>query len=262
MGFFLKVKNSIINPKVYVEFVKESAGRAVLYIFLITLILGSIGRIKTVYEFAKLRDTAKDAINKDVRDFKFENGRLAVDGDMPITIKEEDGTVIIIDTSGSTTESALDEYNKGMLITDTKFINKKNSSQKEQVEFSSYKDFSFDKSDVLKIIDKSKVLNVFIVIFGVLWFFGKQFLFALFTALLALIVNAVVKARVNFGEVYKLTLYSLTVPIIVNTIYDVSGISGIGVWARWIIYWAIALTYLGFAFKAIKESEIEGLDFE
>jgi len=262
MGFFSKVKNSIINPKAYVEFLKESVGRTVLYIFLITLILGSIISVKTIYKFADFRDKAKEAITKDVRDFKFENGKLAVDGDMPIIIKEEDGTVIIIDTSGSTSESALDEYNKGMFISDTKYVNKKSPSQKDQVELSLYKDFSFDKSDILKLIDKAKVLNVFIVIFGVLWFFGKQFLFALFTALLALIVNGFVKSRVKFGEVYKLALYSLTVPIIVNTIYKLSPISGIGMWARWGIYWAIALTYLGFAFKAIRESQQEELDFQ
>jgi len=261
MGFFSKLRNSIINPKAYVEFLKESVGRTVLYIFLITLVCSSIVSAKYIYKFADARDKAKDAINKDIRDFKFENGRLAVDGDMPITIKEEDGTVIIIDTSGSTTENVLDQYDKGMLITDTKYISKKNPSQKEQVEFSSFKDLSFDKSDVVRLIDKAKVFNVFIVIFVVLWFFAKQFLFALFAALLALIINLFIKARVRFGEVYKLTLYALTVPIIINTIYDVTPLS-LGFLLKKFIYLAIALTYLGFAFKAIKESEIEGLDFE
>lgn len=262
MGFFSKFKNSIVNPKAYVQFFKESGGRAVLYLFLITLIFGCIGRIRTVYDFANFRDKAKDAINKEARDFKFENGKLKVEGDMPIVIKEDDGSVFIIDTSGKTTESVLDEYNKGTFISDSKIVNKKNLSQKDQYEFTAAKELTFDKNDILKFIDKAKIFNVFIVIFGTLWFFLKQFIFALFTALLALIVNSFVKANVNFGGAYKLTLYALTVPIILNTIIDVVSIYGIGFWPRWIVYWVIALIYLGFGFKAIKDSQQEELDFE
>jgi len=262
MRFISKIKNSIINPKAYVEFLKESGGKAVLYLFLVTLILGCIGRIRTVYDFANLRDKAKDAINKEVRDFKFENGKLSVDGNMPIIIKEDDGSVFIIDTAGSTPESSLDQYKKGVYVSDTKIINKKNSSQKEEINLSTYKELTFEKSDVLKIIDKAKVFNIFIIICGTAWFFLKQFIFALFTALLALIVNAFIKANVNFGEVYKLTLYALTVPIILNTLIDVASITGLGAWARWGTYWVIALIYLGFGFKAIRDSQQEELEFE
>jgi len=261
MGFISKVKNSIINPKAYVQFVKESGGRAVLYLFLITLILGCLGRIRTVYDFSNVINKAKDSLDKEVRDFRFENGKLTVDGEMPITIKSEDGSVFIIDTSGKTTESVLDGYDKGIFVGESKMVEKKSSLQKQETDFSVFK-FTFDKAKAKNLLDKVKVLNIFIIVFGTAWFFLKQFMVALFIALLALIVNAFVKANVNFGEVYKLTLYALTVPVILNTIYDVSGISGIGLMIRCTVYFAIALIYLGFGFKAIRDSEHEELDFE
>lgn len=259
MGFLSKIKNSIINPKAYVQFLKESGGRAVLYLFLITLILGCIGRIRTVYDFNNILNKAKDSLNKEVRDFTFEDGKLTVEGEMPIIIKEADGSVFIIDTSGKTNESILDKYEKAIFITDTKMVNKENSLQKRVTDFSSIK-FSLNKEKASKFIHKAKLLNSFIILFGTLWFFLKQFIFALFTTLLALIVNAFVKARVNFGEVYKLTLYALTVPIILNTVLDASGINGISIWATWGIYWVVALIYLGLGFKAIRDSEQEKLD--
>lgn len=120
MGFFSKLKNSITNPKTYNEFLKESTGRAVVYLLLLCLIFGGINAIRNVYDFNKGVLMVLNDFKENIPNFVLANGELNVAGQMPIIINDGGPSVIIIDTSGKTAETVLDNYDSATLITKRK----------------------------------------------------------------------------------------------------------------------------------------------
>jgi hypothetical protein len=81
MGFFAKLKNSIINPMAYNDFLKESTGRAVVYLLLLCLIFGGISAVRNVYDYNKGVIVILNVFKEKVPNFTLENGELTVQGE-------------------------------------------------------------------------------------------------------------------------------------------------------------------------------------
>jgi hypothetical protein len=252
MGFFSKLKNSITNPAAYNHFLKESTGRAVVYLLLLCLIFGGISAIRNVYDYNKTIIVVLNVFKEKVPNFKFENGELNVEGEMPIIMNEGKDSAIIIDTSGKTEETILDKYSSGTFISKTKFVQKKNSAQKTETNFEAAKTLTITNADVEKWIGIAKVGNVFIVIFAPIFFFGVKFIAAFIVSLLGLIVNAFCKAKVTYGEIYKLSIYALTFSIILKVFFTVIAVE---VPYFWILYYGIPLIYLGVGLNSISKEQ-------
>ena len=259
MGFFSKLKNSIINPKAYNNFLKESMGRAVVYLLLLCLIFGGINAIRNVYDFNKGVLMVLNDFKENIPNFVLANGELTVAGQMPIIINDggQSKSVIIIDTSGNTAETILDNYDSATLITKTKYIEKKNSMQKTETNFSSFKTLTVTNADVEKWIGIARFANILIVIFGPIFFFGTKFIAALIISLFALIINAFCKAKISFKELYKLSIYSLTLSIVLKVLFAVIALE---VPYFWILYYGLPLIYLGIGLNFISKTQKEILN--
>lgn len=257
MGFFSKLKNSITNPKAYNEFLKESMGRAVIYLLLLCLIFGGINAIRNVYDFNKGVLMVLNDFKENIPNFVLANGELNVAGQMPIIINEGEPSVIIIDTSGKTVETVLDNYDSGTLITKTKYIEKKNPMQKSETDFASFKTLTVTNADVEKWIGIARFANILIVIFGPIFFFGTKFIAAFIISLFALLINVFCKAKVNFRELYKLSIYSLTFSIVLKVLFAVTTIE---VPYFWILYYGLSLIYLGVGLNFISKTQKESLE--
>jgi hypothetical protein len=257
MGFFSKLINSITNPKYYKDFLKESTGKAVVYLLLLCLIFGGISAIRNVYDWNKGIITVVNEFNEKVPNFTLENGELNVEGEMPIIFEEKQESVFIVDTSGKTDETVLDKYNSGVFVSKTKFVQKKSSMQKTETSFDGLKTLTFTKAKVEKWIGYAKFVNVVIILFGPMFFFGFKFIAAFIVSLIGLIINAFCKAKVTFGEIYKLSIYALTFSIILKVFFAVIGVH---VPQFWILYYGIPLIYLGLGLNLISKDQNQDLE--
>ena len=256
IGFFLKLKNCIVDPTAYNTFLKESTGRAVVYLLLLCLIFGGISAIRNVYDFNMGIFVASNVFKEKVPNFTLENGELNVEGQMPIIINDGQASVVIIDTSGKSDETVLDKYSSGVFISKTKFVQKKSYIQKTETNFASLKTITITKAQVETWIGLIKYGNIFIVVLGPIFFFAFKFIAAFIVSLFGLIINAFFKAKVNFTQMYKLSIYALTFSIILKVFFAVISVQ---VPHFWILYYGIPLIYLGVGLNSISKTQQESL---
>ena len=90
-----------------------------------------------------------------------------------------------------------------------------------------------------------------------IFFFGFKFIAAFIVSLIGLIINAFCKAKITFGEIYKLSIYALTFSIILKAFFIVIGIQ---VPQFWILYYGIPLIYLGLGLNLISKDQNQDLE--
>ena len=148
MGFFKKFLNSLYNFKAYNTFLSQTTGKAVLYLFILCAFLGFINCFSFVSYTNTLLPTLKEDIKENAPEFEFKDGKLTVDGDMPIVVKYKPlDTIVYIDTENPIDNSVLDGYYFGILITSDS-LSIKQDENTQSINLSSLVGITIDK-DIL-----------------------------------------------------------------------------------------------------------------
>lgn len=253
IGFFSELIGSITNFETYKYFLKRTMGGAVIYLLLLSLIFGTASAIRSMYDFNSAITQVIGHFQTDVPDFTLEDGQLNVEGPMPIIFDEQSNDVLIIDTSESSDETILDKYSSGMLITKYEFIQKHNGGIERQ-SFSAIPGLRLSKASITGFLPKLRFVNIFIVVFGVLFHFIGKLISALWIGIAGMVICASLKFKLDFSNQYKLGIYALTVPIIIKALLKVLRIT---IPYFWILYYGIAVFYLWKGIKTIKEDREE-----
>ncbi|NJD02761.1 MAG: DUF1189 domain-containing protein [Ruminiclostridium sp.] len=247
LNFFTKIYYSISGFENYRFFVMQKTGRAVVYLLLLSLIIGLIGIIQPVIESNKMINQMIEGLERDVPDFTFENGNLDVKAKMPLII-DEGGLTIIIDTSGATDESILDSYNNALLILQNKMI-QKNYANQRVTDFTVLQGFKIDKSDVRNMLPLVKWFILFLFIILPPFIIAGRFLNALFVSIIGLIINSVKNTNLPYRDIFAISAHSLTLPLILGTILDFAGVHFL---LSTLVYYLISAIYIWGAIGSIK----------
>lgn len=247
MGFFKKIYHSAAGFGKYRYFISQRPGKAVVYLLLLSLILGVFSLIPVAFDFNKTLNEFIVGFDQSVPEFTFENGKLSVEGEMPIIIGEGSST-LIIDTSTQDDESILNNYDTAVLITSDRMI-QKTYANKQVTNFSLMQGVKFDRESVKRVLPVLKTLTVFIIIFGVIFFICAKFISAMIVSLAGLIINAATGTGLPYGDVFKISVYSLTLPMFIGTLINLTGAA---VPYLNLIFYLIAIVYVWGAFSAIK----------
>ncbi|GEM_PF-315945 len=259
LSFWKKILGSIRGIEHYENVLKEATGKAILYLLLISLLLGAIGSIRgsieannTISEFMKI-------YNDNCPNFELINGELSVEGSMPMVLSDDEDNYIIIDTTNSTNPDVLDSHNQGILILKDKMIQKKNQLQTQVTEFKSLQELTINKDIAYSYLPYAKIIIPFIFIVNIVGYFLGGLLSSLFLALFALIINGIFKTRLKYGQLYSLSIYALTTPLIINTLLKILSIEHFSFY--WLVYHTIAYVYIGLALNKLKisQSNLEGI---
>ncbi len=246
-GFFPKIYHSVAGFDKYRHFLRQRPGKAVVYLLLLSLILGVAGLIPFVLDINKMLNEFIAGFDKLVPDFTFENGKLSVEGKMPIKLGEGSST-IIIDTTGGTDESVLDDYDSAVLITSDRMI-QKTYANKQVTNFDLMQGMRIDRESVKRILPVLKSVPVIVLIFGAFFFILAKFISALIVSLIGLIINAARGTGLPFGDIFKISVYSLTLPLLLGTLINLAGVA---VPFLSLIFYLIAVVYVWGALNAIK----------
>jgi hypothetical protein len=247
MPFFKKFYNSVVNINMYPKMVKEGTGKAFLYLFLFTLIFGTISGLMTGYNVNQAVGHFSETVKNELPEFTLENGTLDVQGDMPMILDETEKSVFAIDTSGELDESFLESYETGVLVLKHRAINKQNPLQVQEYQFGNF-NITLTKSDVVNWLPYLNWAGVIAGIFIFVFFFIGKMASALFVALIGLIASAVYKAKMSFGQLYSTSIYALTVPILLDLVFK-----GFHTSLPFYVYYIIAIVYVVVAVEKMKK---------
>lgn len=248
MNLLSKLYHSTAGFQAYRHFIRESTGKAVLYLLLLTLVLGVIWIIGPVNDFNHGISEMIQSFDREVPNFTFQNGELNVEGEMPIII-EDSTSVLIIDTSGRTDETILNNYDQAVLITRHKMI-QKDYIRNQVVDFSALQGLRMDKSDVKRFLPFLRWIAALIAFFGVLFFVATKFLSALVLSLFGLIINSARNTRLPYRDVFKISVYAMTLPLILGTLLDL-----LPIWIPYLalIFYVISGVYIWGAINMIRK---------
>jgi len=253
-SFFNRIANSVLNFSFYKHAFKERTGRAVLYLLLLTLFLGVIITIRPLIEFNKNITLFINAFEQKVPDFHLENGELDVYGEMPITI-EMGGTLLIIDTSGKTNESVLDQYPGGIFVSRHKMIQKNLLSIRE-IDFRQFERFTLDKSDISRGLPYMHMTSVLFGILVLVGFVLFRFFTAFFVSFIGMVLGSSAGLRLTFSDAFRISAYALTLPLLITAVVKSAGVY---VPFFFVIYIMIAVFYFWKAVTLIKDDSFPKL---
>jgi hypothetical protein len=253
LSFWMKIVSSVQGIKHYENVLKETTGKAVIYLLLISLLLGAVGSLRGAFEVNDGISKFMKVYNDKCPNYELKNGELSVDGSMPIVLSQDEDNYIVIDTTNSTNPDVLDSHSNGILLLKDKMIQKKNGVQTEVTDFKSLQGVTINKNIVNRYLPFARVIILFIFLGNILGYFLGGLLSSLFLALFALIINEIFKTKLKYGQLYSLSIYALTTPLIINTLFKILSLEHFSFY--WLIYHIIAYVYIGFVLNNLKNSQ-------
>lgn len=256
-----QMKDSITDFTAYPEFIKQSAGKVIKYIFIIWLVIGTLRLAEPLITFySNVATFQTKLVQRQIQqlpDFKLAHGELEVYAQMPI-IKNEKGLILVVDTTGHINESILNGYSKGYYLSKYKIVNKRSDVESHIIDFKSFKYFTITKDKVINWVPYFKWLSPTWYLFLMLCYLIAKLLTASILALLGLIMIRIQKASLSYSDMFIITVYSMSLPLILQLAKDVLFTKGIPYFG--VIYYVLIGIYMWNAIKTVNIEEPIPLD--
>lgn len=256
ISIFQRFYYSIISFDKYRLFLRQSMGKAVTYLLLLTLVLSAAIYISEYYRYNEIFDFTAKFISEELLDFRFENGRLEVSGEMPITI-DNDNIPFVIDTRPDAEDRILNTYDIVMLITSDKFI-VKNYIERSEVPLSLYKGLVLTRDDLISGIPFVKPIYAVFLVFTAIFFIIGKFISVFVVSLIGRAVNSMKGTRLSYQSIFKISVYSMTLPLVV---FSILNILQLGIPFMWVLFYVCCAVYVTGVINRIK-SELDSMPFD
>lgn len=218
---FKKFKGSIFNIKSFSKYIKEGLGRAVLYAFLLMLVIGTVKGLIMGFQYKGYIDESISMINDSKYDFTITNGILDI-GSEPIKIDEGSRLIYIDDTIDIENSSQLDSLtvhnDEYMLVLRDGVVVNAGGIGKETAYFKEFfQNQTITNEDMIGTL--SFVGNITVGIFTLVSIFESIIMYILNSILIAgvsMLTNVMMNLGLKFSEMFSLALYAGTLPIILQ----------------------------------------------
>lgn len=236
IGFFKKVKYSILNIEKYPEMAIEGLGKAVSYIAKLVAVLGIILSVWTLYQIYQMIQEGTNYIENEFPDFLYSDGTLTVNTDEVINIDNEQFGKLIVDTNTDSEETinqyknSINEAGTGVIILKNEVIFKNitmigevSYNYKESLESMNISEFN--KQDLINYVRQGQINSVYVSLFVSLFIysFAMYFVNTLWYAVIISIVGYftmwILKMRIRYVAIFNMSIYALTLSTILNIIY-------------------------------------------
>lgn len=239
-GFFKKMWYSITNIDKYPEMAAEGLGRAFTYLAKIVAILTIVLCLGMLYQtHIQIKNFAK-YLQQDFPDFSYKDGILEIYAEQPIDIEEDISQIgkTIIDTKTENQEEInqyielIEQNNSGVIILKDRVI-LKNSAVSGTISYNYKQTFSqmsieqFDKNTVINYINSAQIFTLYMGIFIIIFIYGfimyiiNTLMYALLVSFFGYLTTWIAKIRMRYVAVFNMSVYALTLSILLNIIYIV-----------------------------------------
>ncbi|MEK6454746.1 DUF1189 domain-containing protein [Caldifermentibacillus hisashii] len=218
MNIFKQFFKSIYSPKDISTFRNQGMGKTFLYIFFISVLSVLPIFINFVQNFNHIYDEAVRIINEEVPDFSIQDGKLHTDKNEPVIIEESGNSTFIIDSTGQTTVDDVEtKYNDTLAFLEYDVvINLNNQTQSMSYQQLGMEEMS--RTEMQQFLDsvgsvKSIIYAITFVLFYLIQVAGHIISITIL-ALIGLILKKALKLNINYGHLWKLSTYAITLPTV------------------------------------------------
>ncbi len=236
IGFFKKVKYSIVNIEKYPEMATEGVGKSVGYISKLVIILALILSIWTLYQTYEMINEGTNFLEDEFPDFSYVDGTLTVDSEDVIYIENEQFGKIIIDTNTDSEETInqyleeIEEYGVGAVVLKNRAILQNITmigevSYNYQESLESMNLTEFNKEDVINYVENGEVNSLYystfisLFIYSFAMYFINTIWYAFIIGIIGYCAMYILKMKMRFVAVFNMSIYALTLSTILNIIY-------------------------------------------
>lgn len=242
-GFFKKVWNSITKIEKYPDMAAEGLGKAFIYICKVVAILAIILCMGMMHQTYQMLQEGVSYLQNEFPEFSYKDGVLNILSEQKLTISEENSYVgrTIIDTKVED-EQTINQYineikesGSGMIVLKDKVI-LKNEAVTGTINYG-YQDLlgqmgiqEFTKQDVINYANSSQVMSLYVSVF--ITIFAYSFMMyllttlsnAVFLSIFGYLTTWIARIKMRFVAIFNMSIYALTLSIILNMIYIVINI--------------------------------------
>ena len=236
MGFFKKVKYSIVNIEKYPEMATEGLGKALSYIAKLVVILAIVLSVWTLMQTNQMIREGITYLQNEFPDFSYNEGVLTVNSEEVITIENEQFGKIIVDTKTDSEETinqyinSINEYGVGALILKNRVV-LKNVTMVGEVSYNYKESFdsinltTFNKQDVVNYVTDGQINSLYFSIFITLFIYSFSMYFintiwyAIIISLVGYFTMIMLKMKMRYVAIFNMAIYALTLSTILNIIY-------------------------------------------
>lgn len=262
LGFFTKIKKAIFNFEEYTKFIAESTKKAISYFIKILLIFSLIVTCALVYQMNIEVDKAIKVVKEEFPEFSITNNELQMQDGKDFNYYFEDLNFQVIMSEALETEE-INNYENCLILLKNKMTLKYSGYVAEVT----YKNAQINNTSTKEIVEFIETQNwkmaygtiglaIFIISFIV---YSIIFLLDIITlSLLGLISGMLIRTVFKFKDMLKISIYAMTLPIILYLLYIISNILfGITIKYFQIAYNAISYIYIITVLLMIKSDIIK-----
>ncbi|KNY26414.1 DUF1189 family protein [Pseudobacteroides cellulosolvens] len=214
-SFLQKLIVSIFCLKDYKHFLAPPISKSIKYILILSMVMSSFSVIRSINDLNITFKEINDKIDKEVPEFSIKDGKIYTDVKLPVIVEIKDELIIISD-SDKIEDSIMSKYNSVMIITGKALI-QKDSNQLKPRDISN----DFNKTFLINTFKTAKYLAVFGVLAKTLINVIIYILISLIIALIGIVINRKAKTYFSYSELLNLSLYAMTLPIIVKSVSEI-----------------------------------------
>ena len=232
MNFFVRAYKAVTNFETYTQFAIEPITKAIKYLAILVLIFSIL--ITTIYigSFKSKISKGVSYLNENIENISFNNKIFSYNND-EYSIYNDDKNIVpivIVDTSEAPDveeyKNKVKLYNYGFILLRDKmeiFI----STQSDENQFTTikYSDYYIENMSKEKILDtiNSPIISFYLAIAVFIVEFIQYFIYillnAVILAIMGQVLSIILRLKMKFNETYKMGIYALTLPTLLELIY-------------------------------------------
>lgn len=227
ISFFRKFLYSF-NPKKYIFLIKESLGKSFMYVAIISIILGFIQGVINIKLFDYIEKSVVDILNNDKYRFEIKEGNLQFynspykydEGQLIVYIdsNKKIGNIRELDNITIHKDNAIILLQDGLCIRNNDY----------EIEFT-YNDLllnsTLNNKKIVNSIESYNNIKYMIIPIVILFNIIQFIICSLLISLIGVLFNIFSLDNFKYSNIYKLSIYASTLPIIIMMFISIGSIS-------------------------------------
>lgn len=244
IGFFSRMKKAIFKFDEYEKFIVEPTKKAFAYFFKLVIIFSFVITIALMYVLNNYIVDFFNVLKTEFPQFSITNNELKIEQKNEFTHYFEDLNLQVIMNENEVTDITTDYENSLILLKNKMIVKFGNISQNIYYQDSDMNGFT---NEVIVENFKNENKLMLFIIFGGTMFLTNFMTYAIILlldiialAIMGLIINIAIKTAFRFAELFKISTYAMTLPIILYLIYSMVN-----------VLFGITIEYFNLGYKAI-----------
>ena len=244
---------SFYSKSLYQDVGRNWKGISFVYLLLLLALCWIPGMVQLHSAFSDYVTNTAPYIVEQVPPIMISNGEVSIDEPEPYFIKDTDGAVMIIDTTGQFT--SLNETEARILLMKTKIIIRESQTETRIIDLSQVNNLLIDQSLINSWLEVLRDWFAIVIYpFAVLFSFVYRVVQALIYAAIGILMAKMLRTALTYQSLISLAIVAITPALFLDTILNFMYMAG----PFWnLISFIISMGLLFYAVKANSEGEIE-----